>query len=72
MKKEMSLIWDVECQKSFNDIKQYLTNPSLLTTPMSGNPFLLCVRVMDHDLGALLAQTNENGHDKQYTTLAEQ
>jgi len=31
---------------------------------VSGKPFLIYVRAMDHSLGALLAQNNDQGHDQ--------
>lgn len=33
----------------------------MLEAPISGRPFLLCVRAMEHTLLALLAQTNVKG-----------
>jgi len=38
--------------------------PPVLTAPVSGKPFLIYVRVMDHSLGALLAQNNDQGHEQ--------
>lgn len=52
-------MWDTECQKAFENIKQYPTNPPILAAPISSKLLLLYVGVMDHASGALLAQTNE-------------
>jgi len=52
------------CQKAFEDIKEYLTKPPILVAPVSGKPFLLYVQGMDHSLGALLAQKNDEGCKK--------
>lgn len=38
--------------------------PPVLAVPISGKSFLIYVRAMDHTLGALLAQTNEPGHEQ--------
>ena len=57
--------------KHFEDIKAYLTKPLVLASPVSGKPFLLCVRVMDHSLGALLAQKNDEVPSKPSIILAE-
>jgi len=54
MKKGVSFIWDDACQQAFEKIKRYLT-PPVLTAPVLGKPILICVRVMDHSFGALLA-----------------
>ena len=64
MKKGVSFIWDDSCQQAFEKIKRYLTQPPVLTAPVSGKPFLLYVRAMDHSLGALLAQNNDQGHEQ--------
>ena len=59
MKKDVSFVWDDTCQKALEDIKAYLTKPPVLTSPISGNLFLLYVRAIDYSLGALLAQKND-------------
>jgi len=59
MKKGISFVWDDACQKALEDIKAYLTKPPVLTSPISGNPFLLYVRAIDYSLGALLVQKND-------------
>ena len=50
---------DEACQKAFEDIKEYLTKPPVLVAPVSGKPFLLYVPTMNHSLGALLVQKND-------------
>jgi len=47
--------------KHFEDIKAYLTKPLLLASPVSREPFLLYIRAMNHSLGGLLAQKNDEG-----------
>jgi len=64
MKKGVSFIWDDACRQAFEEIKRYLTQPPVLTSPVSGKPFLIYVRAMDHSLGALLAQNNDQGHEQ--------
>jgi len=64
MKKGVSFIWDDACQQAFEEIKRYLTHPPVLTTPVSGKSFLRYVRAMDHSLGALLVQDNDQGHEQ--------
>ena len=64
MKKGISFVWDGECQKAFEEIKRYLTQPPVLVAPISGKPFLLYVRAMDHSLRALLAQNNDQGQEQ--------
>jgi len=64
MKKGVSFIWDDACQQAFEEIKRYLTQPPILTALVSGKPFLIYVRAMDHSLGALLAQNEDQGHEQ--------
>ena len=64
MKKGVSFIWDDACQQAFEEIKQYLTQPLVLTAPVSENSFLIYVQAMDHSLGALQAHNNDQGHEQ--------
>ena len=63
-KKGVSFIWDDACQKAFEDIKTYLTNPPVLVAPKSGKPFLIYIKAMNHSISALLAQDDDNGHEQ--------
>jgi len=64
MKKGVLFIWDEACQQAFEEIKRYLMQPHVLTTQVSGKPFLIYVRAIDHSLGDLLAQFNDQGHEQ--------
>ena len=55
--------WDDACQQAFEKIKRYLTHPPVYTAPVSGKSFLIYVQSMDHSLGALLAQNNDQEHE---------
>ena len=68
MKKGVSFIWDDACQIAFEDIKEYLTKPPILVGPRAGKPFVLYVRDIDHSLGALLAQKNDEGYKQVIST----
>jgi len=59
MKKGVSFVWDSACEQAFEEIKEYFTHPPVLVAPVSVKSFLLYNRVMDHSLGALLAQNND-------------
>jgi len=39
-------------------------NPPVLVSPIVGKPFLLYLRAMDHYLGALLTQKNDEGAEQ--------
>ena len=64
MKKGVSFVWDNACQEAFKEIKEYLSHLSVLVAPVSRKHFLLYVRAMDHSLGALLAQNNDQNHEQ--------
>ena len=64
MKKGAFFVWDQACQEAYEDIKRSLTKPPVLVAPTSGKPFLLYVKAMDHSLGALLAQKDDDGHEQ--------
>ena len=59
MEKGVLFIWDNAWQEAFEEIIEYLTDPPVLVTLLSGKSFLLYVRMMNHSLGALLAQNND-------------
>ena len=49
------------------NVQENQTVPHTSTCPYSSGvekPFLIYVRVMDHSLGALLAQNNDQGHEQ--------
>ena len=64
MKKGFLFVRDSTYQEAFEEIKRYLTHPLVLAAPISGKPFLLYVRAMDHSLGALLAQNNNQRYEQ--------
>ncbi|KAJ8649213.1 hypothetical protein MRB53_002236 [Persea americana] len=63
MKKGVDFVWDAKCEAAFQDIKSYLTKPPVLAGPRIGNQFILYARALDHSLGALLAQENDEGKE---------
>ena len=63
MKKRVDFVWDKEFDEAFKDIKRYLTNPPVLATQRSNKHFILYTRALDHYLGAMLAQNNEDGKE---------
>ena len=63
MKKGVSFVQAEACQKAFEDVKEYLTKPPVLAAPVSGKSFLLYMQPMNHSLGALLAQKNDESFE---------
>ena len=48
--------WDEECHKAFQDLKEYLTQASMLTAPDSREDLFMYLSVFDH---AISAETEE-------------
>src|SRR5436190_7740424 len=64
IKKRVSFVWDQQYQEAFDEIKRYLTSPLVLIAPVARKSFLQYARSMDHFLGALLAQHNDEGYEQ--------
>jgi len=63
MKKCLSFVWNEACQEVFEDIKEYLTKPLVLAASISGKLFLLYAWAIDHSLGAIPTQKNDEGFE---------
>ncbi|XP_012461467.1 uncharacterized protein LOC105781470 [Gossypium raimondii] len=58
-KKHNPGIWDKECPKAFEKIKQYLSNPPVLSPPNPDRPLILYLTVFDNSMGCVLRQHDE-------------
>jgi len=63
MKKGAPFIWDEECQKAFDSIKQYLLHPPVLMAPIKGRPLILYIAAQPNSVGAMLGQINDDGKE---------
>ncbi|KAA3459221.1 RNA-directed DNA polymerase (Reverse transcriptase), Ribonuclease H-like protein [Gossypium australe] len=61
LKKHNPGIWDDECQKAFDKIKQYLPNTTVLMPPSPDRPLILYLTVFDNSMGCMLGQHDETG-----------
>jgi hypothetical protein len=52
--------WMEDCQKEFEAVKEYLSNPSVLAPLKPGRPFNLYLSVIEDALGSMLAQEDED------------
>jgi len=54
LKKWKGFQWDDECEKSFQDLKEYLTQASMLTASEPGEELFMYLSVSDHVVSAVL------------------
>ncbi|XP_015160076.1 uncharacterized protein [Solanum tuberosum] len=65
LKKDAATKWTEECQKAFDRIKEYLSNPPVLVPLEPKKPLLLYLSVMDNAFGCVLGQHEETGRKEQ-------
>ncbi|XP_012846973.1 PREDICTED: uncharacterized protein LOC105966948 [Erythranthe guttata] len=58
--------WTEECQKAFEELKQYLASPPLLTKPREGDELLLYLATTSEAISAVLVLEGERGHQPNY------
>ena len=57
LEKDAKFIWDAGCQKSFEELKAYLTNAPIVRAPNWQLPFEVMCDASDMAIGAVLRQT---------------
>ena len=61
LRKNQSVEWNEECQKSFEKIKEYLISPPVLKPPRQGKPLILYLALEENTMGAMLAHEGLEG-----------
>ncbi|KAA3486005.1 RNA-directed DNA polymerase (Reverse transcriptase), Ribonuclease H [Gossypium australe] len=61
LKKPNPGIWDEECQKTFDKIKHYLSNPPVLTPSSPDRSLILYLAIFRNSMGCVLGQHDESG-----------
>jgi len=56
LKMNTKVNWDNECQKSFEELKRYLSQSPIFVPPIQGLPLILYLSINEESLGAMLAQ----------------
>lgn len=63
MKKRVTFKWDERCEEAFQDQKQLSKKSPILMAPITEGGLIMYTRALDHSVGALLVQKDENGHE---------
>ncbi|XP_050892334.1 uncharacterized protein LOC127097890, partial [Lathyrus oleraceus] len=53
--------WTEDCQKAFDSIKEYLSEPPILSPPVEGRPLIMYLTVLEDSMGCVLGQQDESG-----------
>ncbi|KAA3482495.1 gag/pol polyprotein [Gossypium australe] len=61
LKKHSQGVWDEECQRAFDKVKQYLSTALVLSPPNPDRPLILYLSVFDNSMGCVLGQHDESG-----------
>src|ERR1043165_1590409 len=61
LKKDQAIIWNNNCQRAFDKIKEYLQEPPILIPPVPGRPLIMYLTVLEGSMGCVLGQHDETG-----------
>jgi hypothetical protein len=59
LRNEAEFTWRADQQRAFDDIKKYLSSPSVMKAPIDRIPFRLYIATEDAVIGAMLMQVTE-------------
>ena len=65
LRKNQAVLWNSDCQKALERIKQSLTNPPVLMPPVTGRSLFLYMTVLDESMGCVLGQHDDSGKKEQ-------
>lgn len=65
LRKDQGCVWTEDCQKAFDNIKEYLLEPPILIPPVEGRPLIMYLTVLEDSMGYVLGQQDETGR-KEY------
>ena len=64
LRKNQPTVWNDDCQRAFENIKECLLSPPVLVPPTPGRPLLLYLSISDIALGCMLAQLDDSGKER--------
>ena len=62
--KSQPTVWDYQCQRTFERIREYLLSPLVLVPPTPSRYLLLYLSVSDVALGCMLAQLDDSSKER--------
>src|ERR1044072_8041303 len=65
LRKNPEVVWTEDCQKAFDSIKEYLSEPPILIPPVEGRPLIMYLTVLEESMGCVLGQQDETGKKEQ-------
>ena len=64
LRKSEPHIWNDECQKAFELIKEYLLHPPILVPPQHEKPLILYLSIIGATVGSMLAQEDDDKNER--------
>ena len=64
LRKNEPHIWNDECQKAFELIKEYLLHPHILVPPQHGKPLLLYLSIIGDVVESMLTQEDDDKNER--------
>ncbi|XP_039682835.1 uncharacterized protein [Medicago truncatula] len=61
LRKDQGVKWNDDCQKAFDQIREYLLEPPILVPPVDGRPLIMYLTVLEDSMGCVLGQQDETG-----------
>lgn len=65
LRKNQGRVWTDDCQKAFDNVKEYLLEPPILIPLVEGRPLIMYLTVLEGSMGCVLGQHDDSGR-KEY------
>ena len=64
LRKNQPTVWNDDCRRAFEKIKECLLSPPILVPPITEHPLLLYLSVLDMALGCMLAKLDDSENEQ--------
>ena len=61
LRKDQGCVWTEDFQKAFDNIKEYLLEPHILSPLVEGRPLIMYLTVLEESMGCVLGHQDEIG-----------